>query len=74
MTKDHGKRGRPSMGRQVNVRIPDSLMADLETISGGMGLDISDVIRMILTENRQEYLDRLEIKKKRKPTKDKDAN
>lgn len=62
------------MGRQVNVRIPDSLMADLETISGGMGLDISDVIRMILTENRQEYLDRLEIKKKRKPTKDKDAN
>lgn len=64
--KDDSKRGRPAMGRQVNVRIPDALMVDLEAISAGMGLDISDVIRMILTENKREYLDRLETKKKPK--------
>jgi uncharacterized protein YdeI (YjbR/CyaY-like superfamily) len=64
--KDESKRGRPAMGKQVNVRIPDALMADLEAISLGTGLDLSDVIRMILTENKREYLDRLEQKKKPK--------
>lgn len=48
--------GRPSIGKQVNVRIPPDLMADLEVIAKDSGLDISAVIRMILTQNRGGYI------------------
>ena len=56
-------KGRPSIGRQVNVRIPADLLVHLEEISAGMGLDLSNTIRMILTENHDDYLQRVRGRK-----------
>lgn len=52
-------KGRVPVGRQVGVRIPPDLLADLEVVERGMGLDLSSVIRMILTEHRHEYVERV---------------
>jgi hypothetical protein len=48
--------GRPSIGRQINVRLPDDLLADLEFVCEALGLDLSNVVRMMLTEQRHVYL------------------
>lgn len=48
--------GRSAIGKQVGVRLPPDLLADLEFIGEEAGLDLSAVIRMILTQNRGEYV------------------
>lgn len=48
--------GRTPIGKQVNVRIPDALMADLELVAADTNLDISAVIRLILTQNTDRYV------------------
>jgi hypothetical protein len=51
-------RGRPPIGKQVNVRIPPELLADLELIETATGNDLSAVIRQILSENVAPYVRR----------------
>lgn len=63
-----GGKGRASVGRQIGVRIPPDLLADLEIIEAGMGLDLSSVIRMILTEHRTEYVERVRARKQQPPS------
>lgn len=50
--------GRPTIGKQVNVRLPDELLQNLEYIGEALGLDLSNVIRMMLTEQQHVYLTR----------------
>jgi len=49
--------GRPAIGKQVNIRIPAGLLEELELIGEAKGLDLSNVIRMILTEKTPAYLE-----------------
>lgn len=60
-------KGRVSVGRQIGVRIPPDLLADLQVIEAGMGLDLSSVIRMILTEHRAEYVERVRARQQTPP-------
>lgn len=52
--------GRPSTGsKQVNVRLPSDLLADLDLIGEELSLDLSNVIRMILSQQRHQYVDQV---------------
>lgn len=51
--------GRPAVGKQFGVRLPAELQTSLEEIGEGMGLDLSSVMRMILTEQHGTYLQRV---------------
>lgn len=57
--KEDGQKsaGRPPTGKQVNVRIPLPIVADLEFIAESMGLDLSHVVRIILTDHVAQYLE-----------------
>lgn len=57
-----GDAGRARIGKQVNVRIPDDLLEDLELIAKDFGLDLSAVIRMILTQCRGTYVKQIKEK------------
>ncbi len=49
-----------SGGRQVAFRAPDDLYAELERAANGLGLDISNLVRMVLRENIMTYVRRAE--------------
>ncbi len=48
--------GRPSAGRQVNVRLSPQLIAELERIAEATGGDLSSAIRLVLTKHVPEHL------------------
>jgi hypothetical protein len=50
--------GRPGKGKQVNVRLSQEIIDDLDLIERAHGLDTSSAIRMILTETRKPLVDR----------------
>lgn len=50
---------------QLVVRVSDQLNVDLRTASEGLGVDVSNLVRMILTEHVSEYLERGSRAKKR---------
>lgn len=52
-------------GKQVNFRASEELYARLEALSSGLGLDISNLVRMVLMENLHAYEARLEGLRKR---------
>jgi hypothetical protein len=54
------KPGPGSGGRQVAFRAPDDLYADLERAAHGLGLDVSNLIRMILRRHVGAYLQQVE--------------
>lgn len=45
----------PKGGRPVNFRAPPDLAADLDYIAEALGLDVSNLVRMILRENIKPY-------------------
>jgi hypothetical protein len=47
--------GRPSIGRQVNIRIPPDLDGRLQFIADVLGLDISNLVRLVLNEQLHTY-------------------
>ncbi len=55
-SEGHEGAGRPSIGKQVNVRIPNGMLADLELIAADGSLDISAVVRMILSHHVKTYV------------------
>jgi hypothetical protein len=58
-------RGRPSIGKQTNVRLSESLIADLEYIAETLHTDLSHVIRVILAEHIAEYYERAKATRER---------
>jgi CBS-domain-containing membrane protein len=54
---DASKADRPkaTAGRQVNFRASDELYSRLERISGVLGVDLSNLVRLILHENLPAY-------------------
>jgi hypothetical protein len=64
MAKSKGKpegTGRPhGSTRQVNFRATDAFVAELESISDALGLDVSALVRMVLKENLGPYRKRAE--------------
>jgi hypothetical protein len=56
------RRGQPDLGRPgdspINFRAPDDLAALLEDVAEGLGLDISNLVRMVLYENLAPYEER----------------
>jgi predicted DNA-binding protein len=64
-------RGKPKdgggAGKQVNFRASDDLYARLEETADALGLDLSNLVRMVLNEHLAEYEGRAEqIKTRRK--------
>lgn len=53
---DSPERGRPFIGKQVNVRIPPQLLEDLEYIATAKQNDLSAIIRDILASHVAEHL------------------
>lgn len=49
-----------SAGKQLSLRIPQSLVQRLEVTSVALGLDVSGLIRMVLSENLAPYERRAE--------------
>lgn len=59
-----------SGGKQVAFRASDDLLAQLERAATGLGLDISNLVRMVLRENIHVYLRRVdEIERRRQESK-----
>jgi hypothetical protein len=50
--------GRPPIGRQLNIRIPDDIMKDLDYVGEALGLDYSNLVRTIISEQLHIYLER----------------
>lgn len=42
-------------GKQIGLRLPPSLLADVEYCAERLGLDMAPFIRMVLTENLGRY-------------------
>lgn len=55
------KRPGPGSGdaKQVAFRAPADLYAQLEDVSNGLGLDISNLVRMILRQHIQGYVEQV---------------
>jgi hypothetical protein len=51
---------KPEPGRQVNFRANDALYGRLERVAVALGLDISNLVRMVLHENLHVYEQRVE--------------
>jgi len=51
---------------QLVVRIPDLLEKDLLSAADGLGVDLSNLVRMILTEHVGEYSERGRIARERR--------
>jgi hypothetical protein len=56
------KKGEPDLvnGDQVNFRAPGDLHSRLEAVAAGLGLDVSNLVRMVLYENLATYEERVE--------------
>lgn len=52
------KQAQPSEGRPINFRSPPDLSARLDYVAKRLGLDVSNLIRMILYENLAQYEER----------------
>jgi hypothetical protein len=72
VAKKKNRQGPGSGGRQVAFRAPDDLYAQLDRVSKGLGLDISNLIRMILRKHIQAYVKEVEDLEN-KPPADADA-
>lgn len=55
-------------GRNINFRASPNLAARLDTVAEALNLDISNLVRMVLSEHLAEYEDR--AAKLRRPTKE----
>jgi hypothetical protein len=58
-------RGRTPIGKQVNVRIPPALLADLQLVADDAALDISAVVRMVLSQNVEVYVRQVRERRQR---------
>lgn len=45
----------PSAGRPINFRAPSDLAARLDFVAEALGLDVSNLVRMVLYENLSTY-------------------
>lgn len=50
----------PTVSKQVNFRATGDLLPRLEDTAEGLGLDVSNLVRMILNENLSAYERRVE--------------
>jgi len=50
----------PERNRQVNFTAPPKLSADLDDIARAFGLDVANLVRLILNENIARYKQRAE--------------
>lgn len=50
----------PDGGGQVNFRASPDLWTRLQTVSGGLGVDMANLVRMIVTENLHRYEERVD--------------
>lgn len=48
----------PPPDKQVNFRAPGRLYASLEDVADALGVDVSNLVRMILNENLAKYRER----------------
>lgn len=58
MGKPKHDSGKAGAGKQVNFRAPDDLAVRLEDVAEGLGLDLSNLVRMVLYENLAAYEER----------------
>jgi hypothetical protein len=49
-----------SAGKQVSLRMPQSLNQRLEAVADALGVDVSNLVRMVLSENLAPYERRAE--------------
>lgn len=47
-----------SDGKQINFRAPNDLASELEDVAEALGLDVSNLVRMVLRENLAQYRER----------------
>lgn len=64
-----GKKSKPEGGKQVNFRCPDALNARLEAVALGLGLDVSNFLRMLLIKHLDTYEQEVEVLRQRKKPK-----
>lgn len=57
--------GRPTIGKQVNVRLSDDVVSDLEYVAESLHTDISHVVRAILAEHVPEHVQRARLIRER---------
>lgn len=50
---------KPSEGKQINFRAPNDLSERLDAVASGLGLDVSNLVRMVLYENLDQYEERV---------------
>lgn len=62
--KRTNREGPGSGGKQVAFRAPDEMHERLEFVSAGLGVDMSNLLRMIVSENLHRYVRRVEELKK----------
>lgn len=62
-------RGRPSVGRQINFRAPPDLEERLKDTGEALGLDISALVRLILTKHIHIYEAEAEAVRASRPAK-----
>lgn len=55
--------GRKLIGKPINLRLPPELLADLDYVVDGLGLDRSNAIRTILAEQMYLYIERATLAK-----------
>lgn len=60
----------PTSGRPINFRASADLADRLDRIAAGLGLDVSNLVRMVLYENLDPYEERVELRRKRRPKTD----
>jgi hypothetical protein len=65
--RDMGKGGRDPIGKQINFRASGDLQSRLDDTAETLGLDVSALVRMILTENLHVYEARAAEVKSRNP-------
>ena len=63
--KDKGER---SDGRSVTFRAPQDLAERLDSVADGLGLDVSNLVRMILNKHLYVYEEQVADIKSRRPS------
>ena len=60
-------------GKSIAFRAPQDLVERLEHVADGLGLDVSNLVRMVLKENLTPYEDRVRQMQERQGKRSKDA-
>ncbi len=57
------QRGRKALGKQISVRFASEVRASLNEIVEAMGIELGTLVRVIVTENHEPYLQRVRARR-----------